>query len=59
MLERVYTAAPRAARPATDDAALVERTGLPIRLVPDSPRNIKITTAEDLALAELLAGGGE
>ena len=59
VLERVYTAAPRAARPATDDAALVERTGLPIRLVPDSPRNIKITTAEDLALAELLAGGGE
>jgi 2-C-methyl-D-erythritol 4-phosphate cytidylyltransferase len=27
-----------------------------VRLVPDSPRNIKITTREDLALAEALAG---
>ncbi len=43
---------------ATDDAALVERTGIPIRLVPDSPRNLKVTTADDLAIAELLAGGG-
>lgn len=43
---------------ATDDAALVERTGVPIRLVPDSPRNLKVTTADDLAIAELLAAGG-
>jgi 2-C-methyl-D-erythritol 4-phosphate cytidylyltransferase len=42
---------------ATDDAALVERTGVPVRLVPDSPRNLKITTADDLAIAELLAAG--
>ena len=27
-----------------------------VRLVPDSPRNLKVTTPEDLALAELLAG---
>ncbi len=44
---------------ATDDAALVELIGIPIRLVPDSPRNLKITTAEDLAIAELLAERGE
>jgi 2-C-methyl-D-erythritol 4-phosphate cytidylyltransferase len=44
---------------ATDDAALVERLGLPVRLVPDSPRNLKVTTPEDFALAELLARRGE
>jgi 2-C-methyl-D-erythritol 4-phosphate cytidylyltransferase len=58
VLERAY-AARRAGAPApdvaTDDASLVEETGVPVRLVPDSPRNIKITTAQDLALAELLA----
>jgi 2-C-methyl-D-erythritol 4-phosphate cytidylyltransferase len=30
--------------------------GVPVRLVQDSSRNFKITTAEDLELAELLAG---
>jgi 2-C-methyl-D-erythritol 4-phosphate cytidylyltransferase len=54
VLERAHAAAD--ARSATDDAALVERTGLTVRLVPDSPINMKVTTAEDLALAELLAG---
>ena len=54
VLERAHAAAD--ARSATDDAALVERTGLAVRLVPDSPINMKVTTAEDLALAELLAG---
>ena len=37
---------------ATDDSALVERLGIPVYIVPSSPRNIKITTAEDLAVAE-------
>jgi 2-C-methyl-D-erythritol 4-phosphate cytidylyltransferase len=41
---------------ATDDASLVEACGAVVRLVPDSPRNLKITTGEDLALAEVLAG---
>jgi 2-C-methyl-D-erythritol 4-phosphate cytidylyltransferase len=57
VLERAPAAAGAGA--ATDDAALVERTGVPIRLVPDSPRNLKVTTAEDLAMAELLAGRSE
>ncbi len=39
---------------ATDDAMLVEACGGTVRLVPDSVRNLKITTPEDLALAELL-----
>ena len=49
--------APRAiGHRATDDAALVEAMGVRVRLVPDSSRNLKVTTPEDLALAELLAG---
>jgi 2-C-methyl-D-erythritol 4-phosphate cytidylyltransferase len=39
---------------ATDDAALVERLGLPVRLVAGSPRNIKVTTPDDLHVAEAL-----
>jgi 2-C-methyl-D-erythritol 4-phosphate cytidylyltransferase/2-C-methyl-D-erythritol 2,4-cyclodiphosphate synthase len=39
---------------ATDEAALVERLGHLVRLVDGDPRNLKITTAEDLALAERL-----
>lgn len=35
----------------TDDAALVERLGIPIRIVQGDQRNIKITTREDLAFA--------
>jgi len=56
VLERAYAAAGASHGAPTDDAALVERIGVPVRLVPDSPRNLKITTAEDLALAEVLAG---
>lgn len=40
---------------ATDDATLVERLGAEVRIVPDSPRNLKVTTAEDLEWAELWA----
>jgi 2-C-methyl-D-erythritol 4-phosphate cytidylyltransferase len=38
---------------ATDDAQLVERLGRPVTIVPGSPINLKITTREDLRLAEL------
>jgi 2-C-methyl-D-erythritol 4-phosphate cytidylyltransferase len=54
--EHAGAAAGADAGAATDDASLVERTGVPVRLVPDSPRNLKVTTSEDLAVAELLAG---
>jgi 2-C-methyl-D-erythritol 4-phosphate cytidylyltransferase/2-C-methyl-D-erythritol 2,4-cyclodiphosphate synthase len=40
----------------TDEAALVERAGHAVRLVAGDPRNIKITTPDDLALAEHLLG---
>ena len=38
--------------PATDDAQLVERIGHAVTIVPGSPINLKITTREDLRLAE-------
>ncbi len=38
----------------TDDATLVERMGQKVKLYPGSYDNIKITTPDDLALAELL-----
>lgn len=37
-----------------DDAALVERLGVKVRLLPGSYSNIKITTQEDLMLAQLI-----
>ena len=37
----------------TDDAQLVERLGQPVTIVPGSRLNLKITTKEDLRLAEL------
>ena len=36
----------------TDESSLVERMGAPVAIVQGSSRNIKITTQEDLALAE-------
>lgn len=55
VLEEAHARAVRCGHRATDDAALVEATGVTVRLVPDSARNLKVTTPEDLALAELLA----
>jgi 2-C-methyl-D-erythritol 4-phosphate cytidylyltransferase len=38
----------------TDESALVEQLGHPVTIVDGSARNIKITTAEDLVIAETL-----
>jgi 2-C-methyl-D-erythritol 4-phosphate cytidylyltransferase len=38
----------------TDDAALVERMGVPVKIIMGSYDNIKITTPEDLFIAEAL-----
>jgi 2-C-methyl-D-erythritol 4-phosphate cytidylyltransferase len=40
---------------ATDDAALCERLGMPVMVVPGSERALKITTEEDFARAEALS----
>ena len=44
--------AKRGGKPATDDAQLVERLGKPVSIVEGSPINMKITTKDDLRLAE-------
>jgi 2-C-methyl-D-erythritol 4-phosphate cytidylyltransferase len=56
VLERAHDADPEAATLATDDAALVERAGGEVRLVPAPRENLKVTTPGDLRLAELLLG---
>ena len=44
----------------TDDVALAEQAGLPVQLVHGSALNFKITTQEDMAMAEaLMAEAGE
>jgi 2-C-methyl-D-erythritol 4-phosphate cytidylyltransferase len=43
----------------TDDAALFERCGLPVHIVPGEETNLKVTTPVDLAIARfILAGRG-
>jgi 2-C-methyl-D-erythritol 4-phosphate cytidylyltransferase len=41
--------------PPNDDAEVCERAGFPVELIPDSPYNVKITTADDFRIAEALA----
>ncbi len=41
----------------TDEATLAERAGYTVRLVDGSPRNLKITTPEDLVMADALLAG--
>jgi 2-C-methyl-D-erythritol 4-phosphate cytidylyltransferase len=43
--------------PATDDAALLEERGERVVIFQGSPRNMKVTTALDLQVAELLLAG--
>lgn len=38
----------------TDDAALFEQCELPVQIVPGEETNLKVTTPEDLAIAELI-----
>ena len=38
----------------TDDALLIERTGVPVKIIEGSEENIKITTRQDLELARFL-----
>ena len=42
----------------TDDAAMLEALGLPVKLFEGSPTNIKVTTPEDLRMAEALLEAG-
>jgi 2-C-methyl-D-erythritol 4-phosphate cytidylyltransferase/2-C-methyl-D-erythritol 2,4-cyclodiphosphate synthase len=53
----VLRAALAVAGDATDEAALAERAGHPVRVVDGDVRNLKVTTPDDLAIAERLLGG--
>ena len=57
-LERAHAEARRDRVEATDDAALLERIGSRVLVIPGDPRNIKVTVPEDLAVASLLVGSG-
>jgi 2-C-methyl-D-erythritol 4-phosphate cytidylyltransferase len=54
LIARAHTQAREEGFSATDDAALVERMGVPVRVFPGSRLNIKIATPEDMILAEAL-----
>jgi 2-C-methyl-D-erythritol 4-phosphate cytidylyltransferase len=55
LLRRAYELASSGGLDATDDSALVERTGAPVSVVEGGAHNIKITTPQDFALAEVIA----
>ena len=52
MLEKAYGAPADVLAGATDDASLVERIGGWVKMTTGSPENIKITTSEDILVAE-------
>jgi 2-C-methyl-D-erythritol 4-phosphate cytidylyltransferase len=56
LLQRALAQAKAEGADVTDEAALVERLGLPVALVPGDPRNIKITSPLDLTMAEAFLG---
>jgi 2-C-methyl-D-erythritol 4-phosphate cytidylyltransferase/2-C-methyl-D-erythritol 2,4-cyclodiphosphate synthase len=54
LLCRAYAAAEKDHYYGTDDASLAERMGMKVRMIAGSYENIKITTPEDLVIAEAL-----
>jgi len=54
-LEAVHERARGEGFQATDDAALFERYGIPVRIVRGDPQNLKVTTPHDLEVAGFLA----
>ena len=58
ILRRAYEGVDISDPSLTDESSLVERLGEPVAIVDGSVRNMKITTAADLALAELIVKKG-
>jgi len=54
LLWQAYKVASQSGKWASDDAALVERLGKKVKIIPGDERNIKVTTSFDLKLAEIL-----
>lgn len=59
VLAAALALAAREGTEATDEAALAERAGHAVRIVEGEASNIKITTADDLVLAEAIASARE
>lgn len=55
LLLKAHQRARQARLNVTDDATLVEQLGFRVRLIAGSHRNLKVTTAEDLLIAETLS----
>ena len=58
LLTRAHDEATRGRIAATDDAELVERLGVRVAIVEGSPLNFKITTRDDLAIAQAIIASG-
>jgi 2-C-methyl-D-erythritol 4-phosphate cytidylyltransferase len=54
LLREAFAAVSSRKRQVTDEASAVELLGKPVHLVPASPSNLKITTTDDLVVAEAL-----
>jgi 2-C-methyl-D-erythritol 4-phosphate cytidylyltransferase len=55
LLREAHARAKRQRYTGTDEASLVERMGIPVRLVHGEERNLKITTGDDLKVAAMWA----
>ncbi len=53
LIRKAHIAAQQEGFLGTDDASLVERTGQPVRLTLGNRRNLKLTTPEDMKMAEM------
>jgi 2-C-methyl-D-erythritol 4-phosphate cytidylyltransferase len=56
LLQRAFAEAAADEFAGTDEASLLERAGIPVAVVPGSPKNFKITQPGDLELAEFYLG---
>ena len=54
LIERAHREAKSAKATATDDAALCERIGIPVTIVPGSEKSLKVTHEDDFARVEAL-----
>ena len=59
VLRKAYDRARKNGFYATDDAALVEKTGGKVKIIPGHPYNIKVTTPEDMGMVEYLIKNSE
>ncbi len=64
LLKQCHAEGTRQGWEVTDDAALFEKCGYPVQIVPGEETNLKVTTPQDLAIAEFiltnrLVGSGE